>query len=57
MTRTVQRSVGAWLGTGNSPVGAHRLGNNSALPGVVTYVCPDGEVQITVPDARWPLGL
>ncbi|MGO8937177.1 MAG: hypothetical protein ACLQLO_08600 [Mycobacterium sp.] len=44
-------------GEGNSPVGAHRLGNNSALPGVVTYVCPDGEVQITVPDARWPLGL
>jgi hypothetical protein len=29
-------------------VGRHRLGNNSALPGVVTYVCPDGEWKITV---------
>jgi hypothetical protein len=52
-------------GTGSSPVGVHKLGNNSAEPGVVTYVSPDGEVQMTVPSGivsetqvqsvgRWP---
>jgi hypothetical protein len=30
------------------PVERHRLGNSSALPGVVTYVRPAGEVKISV---------
>ena len=50
--RSPQRSVVAGLGgegTGTTPVDAHRPGNSSALPGVVTQVCPSGSRQITVP--------
>ena len=39
---------------GNSPVGRHKLGNSRQLPGRVVYVCPAGEVQITVPS--WSCG-
>jgi hypothetical protein len=34
--RSPQRSVLNAAGLGASPVGAHKLGNNNALPGVVT---------------------
>jgi hypothetical protein len=34
---------------GNSPVGRHRAGNSRRVPGRVTYLCPVGEVQVTVP--------
>ena len=44
--RSVQRL--GWTGDATSPVDAHKSGNSSALPGAVTYVCPDGDVQITV---------
>jgi hypothetical protein len=42
---------GRGAGSGSGPVGTHRLGNNDALPAVVTYFCPAGEVQMTVPTA------
>jgi hypothetical protein len=29
-------------------VGMHSAGNSSALPGMVTYVWPDGDVEMTV---------
>ncbi len=34
--RSPQRSGVVAVGAGTSPVGAHKLGNKSALPGVVT---------------------
>ena len=40
-------SAGALSGA----VGLHNVGNNSRLPGEVVWVCPPGEVQITVPTA------
>lgn len=46
---TVSRSRPA---VGRSPVDTVSVGNNTALPGVVTYWCPDGAVQITVPSGN-----
>lgn len=37
------------LGAGIAPVAMHRLGNSSALPRVVTWVRPAGEVRSRVP--------
>jgi hypothetical protein len=42
-------ACGRGAGSGSGPVGTHRLGNNDALPAVVTYFCPAGEVQMIVP--------
>jgi len=46
-------SGAAAAGVGNSPVGAIRVGNSEALPGVVTWVWPFGSLQMTVPSGRW----
>jgi hypothetical protein len=37
---------GRGAGSGRWPVGTRRLGNNDALPAVVTYSYPAGEVQM-----------
>ncbi len=39
-------------GGGSLAVGAHKAGMISLLPGTVRYVCPDGDVQITVPSGN-----
>ena len=49
--RSSQQSLDVGVGLGNSPVGTVSAGNRIALPGLVTYVCPNGSVQITVPSA------
>lgn len=51
--RSPHGSVLVAVGKGLAPAGAHKLGNGSALPGIVTYVCPDGDVRISVPSRNW----
>lgn len=49
---SVQWFGGGVVCSGSSPVGAHKLGNSRALPGVVTWVRSAGEVKINVPSGN-----
>jgi hypothetical protein len=51
--RSPQPSSTTTPGTVSSPVGAHKLGNNSTEPGVVTYVSPDGGLQMAPSRSFW----
>ncbi|BCI86744.1 hypothetical protein NIIDMKKI_19500 [Mycobacterium kansasii] len=49
---SVQWFGGGVVGVGSPVVGVHKLGNSRALPGVVTWVRPAGEVKINVPSGN-----